>query len=296
MSYTEVSGANSGGWAGATDDRTEFPDDRTDFPDGRAARSNGPTEFLDGCAMRSDGRTELPDGRTELREGRTDFPDVRAVRSEDRTDLSDDRALRTEDRGKWLEPRAASPDDWDGRGDDRALRRFPPGAAAKPRSSKLRLPYLLFRRTGVKFRHAAPPREKWFSTLSRTARRALSAARRFFQQAAAGTTAAGMGAKQMAGRLAGVGNDVFQTLPGGETGAALPFADGGQGEAQFHGHLFERFLFLPSPVPEGGGEIPAEFTFEARPFAHPGGKHRPAPEESRNFDCGSGREPARTLR
>jgi len=178
---------------------------------------------------------------------------------------------------------AVSPDEWLVRTDGR---RDAPLTAERIRQTtvvKVEVVISIYPGNGMKSRDAARARENWFSTLSRTARYRLSAARGVFQQAAAIATAAGVGAEEMARRLTGVGNDVFQILPGGKTFAALPFADGGQREAEFGGHLFEGFAFVPPPAPKGVGKIPAEVTFDSRPFAHMGFQHRAALVGSRNF-------------
>lgn len=69
-------------------------------------------------------------------------------------------------------------------------------------------------------------------------RRRPSTARRFFEEAAATVAAAGVGAEEMAGRLAGAIGEQFKIPAGGEPFAAFPFADGGDGVAQFGGDLF----------------------------------------------------------
>ena len=163
------------------------------------------------------------------------------------------------------------------------MRLFPPSASAQPLSSKPKLPYPLIRGTATEFRDAARARANRFSTLSGMPEAGLSTARQFFELAAAVATAAGVGAEEMAGRLAGVGDDVFQILAGGKTFAALPFADGGHGEAQFGGHRFERFSYLPAPGPEGVGKIPAEVALDTRSFVHAGFHQKPPPVGSRNF-------------
>ena len=50
--------------------------------------------------------------------------------------------------------------------------------------------------------------------------------------------AAGVGAEEIAGRLAGVIGEQFKIPAGGEPFAAFPFADGGDGVAQFGDDLF----------------------------------------------------------
>ena len=74
----------------------------------------------------------------------------------------------------------------------------------------------------------------------------------------------------MVRRLAGVGDQQFKILAGGEPLAAFPFADGGDGEAQFGGDLLERNSFLAPPFPEGVGKAPAKITFESRFPKHGG--------------------------
>jgi hypothetical protein len=66
----------------------------------------------------------------------------------------------------------------------------------------------------------------------------------------------------MVGRLAGVGDQQFKILAGGEPLAAFPFADGGD--------LFQRNSFLAPPFPEGFGKAPAKITFESRSPKHGG--------------------------
>jgi hypothetical protein len=74
----------------------------------------------------------------------------------------------------------------------------------------------------------------------------------------------------MVRRLAGVGDQQFKILAGGKPLAAFPFADGGDGKAQFDGDLFLPNFFLAPPFPEGFGKAPAEITFESRAPKHGG--------------------------
>jgi hypothetical protein len=74
----------------------------------------------------------------------------------------------------------------------------------------------------------------------------------------------------MVGRLAGVGDQQFKILAGGEPLAAFPFADGGDRVARFGGDLFQRDSFLTPPFPEGFGKAPAKITFESRSPKHGG--------------------------
>jgi hypothetical protein len=124
--------------------------------------------------------------------------------------------------------------------------------------------------TKMDFRDTARECETSFSTLCRTARRRLSGARRFFEETSATIAAAGEGAEQMVGRLAGVGDQQFKILAGGEPLAAFPFADGGDREARFGGDLFQRDSFPAPPFPEGFGKAPAKITFESRSPKHGG--------------------------
>lgn len=82
--------------------------------------------------------------------------------------------------------------------------------------------------------------------------------------------AAGIGAEQMAGRLFGVFGEHLQILPVGKPFAAFPFADGGNGEAEFDGDLFERNSLFTPPVSEGVGKAPADVAFEAQSRRHDG--------------------------
>jgi hypothetical protein len=82
--------------------------------------------------------------------------------------------------------------------------------------------------------------------------------------------AAGQDTEQMVRRLDGVGDQQFKILAGGEPLAAFPFDDGGDGESQFGGDLFQRNSFLAPPFPEGFGKALAKITFESRSPKHGG--------------------------
>jgi len=82
--------------------------------------------------------------------------------------------------------------------------------------------------------------------------------------------AAGVGADQMAGRLAGVFNEQFKIMAGRKPLATFPLADGGDGETQFGGDLFQRNSLLAPPFLEGVGKVPANITFESRSLKHGG--------------------------
>jgi hypothetical protein len=90
------------------------------------------------------------------------------------------------------------------------------------------------------------------------------------EAAAAGVAMAGVDAEQLAGRLAGVGGEQFKIIPGGEAFAALPFMDGGDGETQVGGDLFQGDSLFASPSPESVGKALANLTFESRPWKHTG--------------------------
>jgi len=90
------------------------------------------------------------------------------------------------------------------------------------------------------------------------------------EPAAAGVALAGVGAQQMARRLAGIFGQQFKIRSGGKPLAALPFVDGGDGKAQVGGNLFQRNSLLAPPFPEGVGKALTNITFKSRFPKHGG--------------------------
>lgn len=110
--------------------------------------------------------------------------------------------------------------------------------------------------------------------------RKASAARLAFEQAAVIAAAARVGAEQVTERLVGVFDEHFQILAAGKAFASLPFADGGDGETEFDGDLFERDALFAPPVAERVGKIPAQVAFETRLRRHAGFHHNGGVKES----------------
>jgi hypothetical protein len=95
---------------------------------------------------------------------------------------------------------------------------------------------------------------------------------------------AGQGAEQMTGRLAGVFGEQFKILSGREPFAAFLFADGGDGEAQFGGDLFQSNTLAASPVSESVGKGLAHVAFESRFLRHGGNSSQAAAGGKKQID------------
>ena len=95
------------------------------------------------------------------------------------------------------------------------------------------------------------------------------------QKALGGDTLVGHDAEQLAGRQAGIFHEDLEIVTRGKTLPRLPRTDGGNGNTQMLGDVFEGNSILPPPVAEGSSKAGADVAVKLRLWGHSRRLHGP---------------------